>query len=154
MRKLIYLALSASVLAACSAPTPPATQSTTTAEAPTVQAEVAGAAAQAFNPDFPEGVAPGFKYKIRSRKTEATADGQLRKLVIEFKEGDLASIDAKVQALLEAKGFKRYKTLEQGAERVGDYGKPGRRVTVTTTPSGAMKLDPDSLGTVYFVWTE
>lgn len=158
MRRLLITILPIALLAACSAPTPPEGQAADAAagtEKPTVQAEAGGAPAAAFNPAFPEGIAPDFRHKIRSRKDEKSGSETMRKLVIEFKEGDAATIDAKMQSLLEGKGYRRYKTLQTGQDLVGDYGKPGHRVRVTTTPVGEnLKLDPDSLGTVYLVWTE
>ena len=107
------------------------------------------------NPDFPEGIAPGFAYKIRSRSAEETPEGRLRKLVIEFKEGNVKTIDNQIDDALVAHGYRRYKTVDQGESMVGDYGKNGHRITVTTSPkSGKLRLEANSLGTVYFVWKE
>lgn len=149
--KVLILAVAISVAAGCNAPAPPET-----AQAPTAPPSTeALQQAQQANADFPEGISPDFKFKIRSRGSEAAdGDGTRRKLFVEFKEGDVTTVDHKLQALLEQKGYKRYKDFMNGDSRVGDYGKPGRRVTVTTSPAGELKLDADSRGTVYMIWTE
>ena len=91
----------------------------------------------------------------RSKKTEESPEGPVRKLVIEFKQGDITTVDKQIEELLTGKGYRRYKSLQQGEGLVGDYGNQGRRVTVTTNPAnGQLALDADSLGTVYFVWKE
>lgn len=153
MRRIAVLVLASLVLVACNQ-----TEQQPSADAQPV-APVASQpetpAAPAFNPDFPTGFEPPFTYKIRSRKTEDSPEGPVRKLVIEFKEGDVATVDKQIEELLTAKGYRRYKSLEQGESLVGDYGNQGRRVTVTTSPAnGQLALAADSLGTVYFVWKE
>lgn len=152
MHRLVILGLAALALVACSQtePQPSASQpATSTAAQPDTPA-----AAQ-VNPEFPTGFEPPFAYTIRSKKTEASVDGPLRKLVIEFKEGDVAMVDQQIEELLTAKGYRRYKSFQQGKGLVGDYGNQGHRVTVTTSPAnGQLALAPDSLGTVYFVWKE
>ncbi|QNP41430.1 hypothetical protein [Lysobacter solisilvae (ex Woo and Kim 2020)] len=154
MRRIVVLGLASLVLVACNqtAQQPPAdTQSVASAVA---QPE-APAAVPAVNPDFPTGFEPPFGYKIRSRKTEESPEGPVRKLVIEFKQGDVATVDKQIEELLTAKGYRRYKSFQQGEGLVGDYGNQGRRVTVTTNPAnGQLALAADSLGTVYFVWKE
>jgi hypothetical protein len=152
MRRIVVLGLASLVLVAC----------TQTAQPPADSAQpVASTAAQpeapvaAVNPDFPTGFEPPFTYKIRSRKTEESPEGAVRKLVIEFKQGDVATVDKQIEELLTAKGYRRYKSFKQGEGLVGDYGNQGRRVTVTTNPAnGQLALAADSLGTVYFVWKE
>lgn len=153
MRRIVVLGLASFVLVACdqAAQQPPAASQPV---ASTV-AQPEALAVPTVNPDFPTGFEPPFAYKIRSRKTEDSPDGPVRKLVIEFKQGDVATVDKQLEELLTAKGYRRYKTLQQGEGVVGDYGNQGRRVTVTTSPSnGQLALDADSLGTVYFVWKE
>lgn len=153
MRRIVFLGLAALILVACdqtaqqpSADTQPVAANVTPPATP---------AAPAHNPDFPTGFEPPFAYKIRSRKTEESPEGLVRKLVIEFKQGDITTIDKQIEELLTAKGYRRYKSLQQGEGLVGDYGNQGRRVTVTTSPAnGQLALDADSLGTVYFVWKE
>lgn len=148
---VLILAAAISVAAGCNAPTSPEAAQAPIAPPPTQAVQQAPQA----NADFPEGISPDFKFKIRSRGSEAAdGEGSRRKLFVEFKEGDVAVVDQKLQALLEQKGYKRYKDFKNGDSRVGDYGKPGRRVTVTTSPAGELKLDSDSLGTVYMIWTE
>ncbi|MFC3551478.1 hypothetical protein ACFOLC_10705 [Lysobacter cavernae] len=159
MRRFIGLVAAALFLTACNQPAQQAPADSTAADAavpvdsPTVQA----AAPAAYNPDFPTGFVPAFKYSIRSRSVEDAAGGKQRRLVIEYKDGDAPAIDKQIEELLAAKGYKRYKTFERGDDLVGDYGKSGKRITVTTTPANdnlKMKLAADSLGTVYFVWQE
>lgn len=149
MRRLVFAGLATLALAACNQTAPkPAEPSATTAPQASTQP-----ATQAANPDFPEGLQPPFPYKIRSRKTDDAPNGPVHKLVIEFKQGDKVAVDKQIEDLLVAKGYRRYKTFEQGDGLVGDYGSNGKRVTVTTSPAdGKLALDPDSLGTVYFVW--
>lgn len=151
MRRIVVLGLASLMLAACNQTAqPPAADSQSAAPA-----QPQAPAAPAVNPDFPTGFEPTFAYKIRSRKTDETPEGPVRKLVIEFKEGDVASVDKQIEALLTAKGYRRYKNFQQGEGLVGDYGHQGHRVTVTTNPAnGQLALAPDSLGTVYFVWKE
>ena len=152
MRRLVLVGLAALALAACNQPAPQ-TAEQPAAQAAAPQAATQPAAAPVSNPDFPEGLQPPFPYKIRSRKTEDTPNGQVHKLVIEFKQGDRATVDKQIEDLLVAKGYRRYKNFEQGDGLVGDYGNNGKRVTVTTSPAdGKLALEPDSLGTVYFVW--
>jgi hypothetical protein len=151
MRGYLWIGVMAVALAACNRtePTPaPAAQ-------PTAQTPAPATPAPAANPEFPTGFEPPFTYKIRSKKTEPAADGNLRRLVIEFKQGDVATVDKQIETALIAQGYRRYKTLNEGDAVVGDYGNNGKRVTVTTSPSdGKLVLEPDSLGTVYFVWKE
>ncbi|KAF1726183.1 hypothetical protein [Pseudoxanthomonas japonensis] len=162
MRRFIGFGVAALLLAACNQPAQqvPADAAETTAPevAVPVEAPVAQTPAPAAdNPDFPAGFQPSFGYSIRSRKVEDATNGQspVRKLVIEFKQGDALTVDKQIEELLLAKGYKRYKTFERGDDLVGDYGNSGKRITVTTTPAnGKLKLAEDSLGTVYFVWTE
>lgn len=154
MRRIVVLGLASLALVACSqTEQQPAADTQPTASA-VVQTEPP-AAAPSFNPDFPTGFEPPFAYKIRSRKTDDSPDGPVRKLVIEFKQGDVATVDKQIEDLLVAKGYRRYKTFQQGESLVGDYGNQGDRVTVTTSPAnGQLALAADSLGTVYFVWKE
>lgn len=156
MRKILLAAI-VMALAACNQAAPPpastaaADQVPPPAVAPVPEAPVAAAS----NPEFPAGFEPSFPYKIRSKKSEDAADGVLRKLVIEFKQGDVATVDRQLEESLVAKGYRRYKNFPQGDALVGDYGKDGHRVTTTTTPAnGQLQLDPDSLGTVYLVWKQ
>jgi len=130
-----------------------------------VTAENAGAAGKAaveatdvsaaVASDFPKGFVPDFAYRVRS-KADDTVDGvAYKKLVIEFKGGDVAVTDKAIEAGMTKMGYRRYKTLSQeNGAIVGDYGKDGHRITATTTPrTDAMNLfDPDAKGTVYFVW--
>lgn len=153
MRRFIGLGIAALLLSACNQPSQaPGDTAPPTAEAPTVQDAVAPAP---YNQDFPTGMEPPFAYSIRSRKVEGAEGGPLRKLVIEFKEGDAATVDRQIEELLTGKGYKRYKTLTPGQDIVGDYGNKGKRITVTTTPAdGRLQLAEGSLGTVYFVWND
>lgn len=121
---------------------PPAEQTTTAAPAPSIASE------------FPEGIIPDFEFRIRSKSSEPSADGNVRRLVIEFMEGDVAIIDRKLEAQLTAKGYKRYKTFTNpDGGLVGDYGASNqRRVTVTTSIGTDLALNEGALGIVYFVW--
>lgn len=158
MRRFIGLGIAALLLTACNMPEQaPANDSAVQgaaaapADSPTLQA----AAPAKYNPDFPTGFQPPFAYSVRSRAVEDSADGQIHRLVIEYKQGDTPTVDKQLEELLVAKGYKRYKTLERGEELVGDYGNSGKRITVTTAPSkGNLKLGDGSLGTVYFVWKD
>ncbi|WP_296250148.1 hypothetical protein [uncultured Stenotrophomonas sp.] len=156
MRRIYGICMFTLVLAACNGPAtaPVATPSEANpaADAPTVQSDAASAN---YNRDFPEGLQMPFEYTIRSRKVEEVDGAVLRKLVIEFRQGDAPTVDKQVEELLVAKGYKRYKTLERGNDLVGDYGSDGKRVTVTTTPvGGSLQLAEGSLGTIYFVWKD
>lgn len=124
------------------APIPPAAQTTTTVPASSIASE------------FPEGIVPDFDYRIRSKSSELGAEGIVRRLVVEFREGDVAKIDKKLEAQLTAKGYKRYKTfINPDGGVVGDYGAPNeRRVTVTTSTGTNLALNEGALGIVYFVW--
>lgn len=156
MRRFIGLVAAALLLTACNEPSQQVPAGTSAADA-AVPSDSPTVRAPAENPDFPAGLAPMFKYSIRSRSAEDRAEGKLRRLVIEFKDGDARSVDKELEDLLAAKGYKRYKTFERGADLVGDYGNVGKRITVTTTPVNdnlKIKLAADSLGTVYFVWHE
>lgn len=107
--------------------------------------------------EFPPGFTPAFSYRIRSKKLDIQGSDRYRKLVIEYKEGDVNSVDKSIEGSLSGIGFRRYKNFQQpNGTIVGDYGNAGRRVTVTTTPKqpDMNLLDPGSLGTVYFVWKE
>lgn len=149
MKYRITLGLCALLLVGCSDPSP---QQSAEVAAPASEEKNPATVA---NPDFPEGIAPEFAYKIRSRSAEETPAGRLRKLVIEFKEGDVKIIDSQIDEALVARGYRRYKTVDQGESMIGDYGKSGHRITVTTSPkSGKLRLEANSLGTVYFVWKE
>lgn len=152
MRRIVFLGLAALILVACDqAAQQPSTDAQPVATNVTPPATPV---VPAHNPDFPTGFEPPFAYKIRSRKTEESPEGPVRKLVIEFKQGDITTVDKQIEELLTAKGYRRYKSLQQGEGLVGDYGNQGRRVTVTTSPANGLALDADSLGTVYFVWKE
>lgn len=147
MRRYAFLGLAMFMLVACSQ-----TSDQSAAEHSTAHA-VASATQPAFNQAFPASLEPPFAYKIRSRKTEETPNGTVHKLVIEFKQGDVATVDKQLEKILIDKGYHRYKRFSQGNGIVGDYGKDGQRVTITTSPvNGNSKLAPDSQGTVYFVW--
>lgn len=153
MRRIVFLGLAALILVACDqqAQQPPADAQPVASAA----AQTETPAIPASNPEFPTGFEPPFAYKIRSKKTEESSEGPVRKLVIEFKQGDVTTVDKQIEELLTVKGYRRYKSLQQGEGLVGDYGNQGRRVTVTTNPAnGQLALDADSLGTVYFVWKE
>ncbi|MEA5667180.1 hypothetical protein VA603_06470 [Stenotrophomonas sp. MH1] len=105
--------------------------------------------------DFPRGFVPEFSYRIRSKANDTVEGVEYKRLVVEFKGADVASIDKAVEAGLVKIGYRRYKTLNQeNGAIVGDYGKDGHRITATTTPkSESMSLfDPEAKGTVYFVW--
>lgn len=153
MRRFIGLGVSALLLSACNQPAQaPVDTAAPSVDAPTVQD---AAAPVSYNRDFPTGIQPPFEYSIRSRKVEEAEGGPVRKLVIEFKQGDAATVDKQIEELLVGKGYKRYKTLERGDEVVGDYGNQGKRITVTTTPAnGVLQLAEGSQGTVYFVWKD
>lgn len=154
MRKTLLVAV-AIALTACNQAAPPSAEPTVDQAAPSVATPEPAPVQATSNPEFPAEFEPSFPYKIRSKKSEETADGVLRKLVIEFKAGDVLEVDRQLEQLLVAKGYRRYKNFPQGDAVVGDYGKDGHRVTTTTTPSnGQLQLDPDSLGTVYFVWKQ
>jgi hypothetical protein len=105
--------------------------------------------------EFPPGFTPDFGYRIRSKRTVSEGGVQYRKLVVEFKELEAPDVDQSVQRNMEKIGYKRYKTIRQdNGAIVGDYGRNGHRVTVTTTPlQESMELfEPGAKGTVYFVW--
>lgn len=107
--------------------------------------------------EFPSGLTPAFAYQLRSKKTEDQGAERYRKLVIEFQQANTAEVDKSIESSLLALGYRRYKTIEQpNGGLVGDYGRKGHRITVTTTPvqPGAKLLNPASEGTVYFVWKE
>lgn len=107
--------------------------------------------------EFPSGFVPDFKYQIRSKTTQDEGIDRYRKLVIEFQEGDAASIDKRVESTLSALGYRRYKNYQEpNGAIVGDYGRKGHRITATTTQAqpGMNMLNPASQGTVYFVWKE
>lgn len=147
MNRYLCLGLISVMLAGCN-------QSAQQSAAPTGQSaasvQTSGVKTAITNPDFPTGFEPPFAYRIRSRKIE---DDGSRKLFIEFKQGDVATVDKQIETILLAKGFRRYKTIDQNGSLVGDYGNAGKRVTVTVNPSiGKPQLDADSLGTVYFIW--
>lgn len=150
MRNAILLGLLLCMLAACK---PEGQQNSS---APVAAESVAPIAeAPAFNPEFPLGLEPTFAYKIRSKSVEEAPDGRLRRLVIEYKQGDVAFIDKAIEAQLLAKNYRRYKTLDQDGGTIGDYGNSGHRITVTTSPdNGKLELAEGSLGTVYLVWKE
>lgn len=147
MRRLAIILLTVSLLAACSSKNEPQPEMPA-APKPSVATVV-------NNPDFPVGYSPDFAYRIRSRKSEPSAEGVTRRLVIEFKEGDSRSIDKQIEASLSALGYKRYKAMVQGIGIYGDYGKHGHRISVTTSPSaGQLILSEGSKGTIYWVWKE
>lgn len=147
MHRYAYLCLAMFMLAACSQTSNQATADGSPAQAATPATQPVA------NEAFPTGLEPPFAYKIRSRKNEETPSGTVHALVIEFKQGDVATVDKQLERILLAKGYSRYKNISQGDSLVGDYGKDGQRVTITTSPAnGKLKLDPDSHGTVYFVW--
>jgi hypothetical protein len=105
--------------------------------------------------NFPAGFRPTFEHRIRSKRTDTQDGAEYRKLVVEFKSADAQAVDKEVQSGLEEIGYRRYKTIQEAnGALVGDYGREGHRITVTTTPlQPDMKLfDADSRGTVYFVW--
>ncbi len=157
MRRIIGLSIAALLLVACNQPAQQAPVDTAAgnAAAPVDSPALQGATTATYNPDFPTGFVPTFKYSIRSRTAEDVPGGKLRRLVIEFKDGDARSVDKQLEDLLAAKGYKRYKTFERGDDLVGDYGNVGKRITVTTTRvNDKLQLAADSLGTVYFVWQE
>ena len=105
--------------------------------------------------EFPAGFSPAFAYRLRSKRTDTEGGVQYRKLVVEFKGAEAVEVDSSIQDSLGQVGYRRYKTIQQeNGAIVGDYGKDGHRITVTTTPLQAnMSLfDPEAKGTVYFVW--
>lgn len=155
MRNPILLGLLLCMLAACKPEGQQDSPAPVEAEPVAPVVEEVAQPAPSFNAEFPLGLEPTFAYKIRSKGVEETPDGRLRKLVIEYKQGDVALIDKAIEAQLLAKNYRRYKTFDQDGATVGDYGNSGHRVTVTTSPAnGKLQLADGSLGTVYFVWKE
>lgn len=148
MRYRVAAALLVLSLAACQKGQEAATPASgSTVAAP---ATVAAAPVAEVNP-LPEGIELDFANRVRSKSV--SVDGKRRALV-EFKQDDVATIDQRVEMLLLAKGFERYKSTQDGAAVLGYYKKGKQYLTVTTKPSdSAMALDPDSLGTVYFLWS-
>lgn len=132
--------------AACDKIAPPS-ENGTSSDAEVAPAAVASTPAPS---DFPEGIVPAFPYKIRSK----AADGEVRKMVVEFKAGDVTTVDKQLESLLVSKGYKRYKTqTNPDGGVVGDYGASNnRRVTVTTSSGNGLTLADGSLGIVYFIW--
>lgn len=152
-KKIFGVLVVAAALAGCT--DQPSQPQQTTADAASALATTPVAAPNSS--EFPSGFVPDFEYQLRSKKTEDQGADRYRKLVIEYQQGDAAEIDKRIEASLAALGYRRYKTYQEpNGALVGDYGRKGHRITVTTTQAQpSMKLlNPASLGTVYFVWKE
>jgi hypothetical protein len=148
MRRRLIAAVALLALAACQKTETPSAAAQGTIAAPATLASAPVAEPPVASP-LPEGLAADFAYRVRSRGSE----GNVHRLVIEFQGDDAATIDKKLESLLVAKGYRRYKSLQDGDALIGDYGRDGARITATTTPAnGVLQLAADSRGTVYFVW--
>src|SRR5689334_22934913 len=130
MHRRLIAAAALLALAACQKTETPSAAGTGTIAAPsTVAAPATAPVAQApVSSPLPENLAADFAYRVRSRGS----DGNVHRLVIEFQGDDAASVDRKLEALLVAKGYRRYKSLHDGDALVGDYGRDGARITATT----------------------
>ncbi|MBB3275584.1 MULTISPECIES: hypothetical protein [unclassified Pseudoxanthomonas] len=154
--KIYALIFGALLLSACKPPeNPESTGAAATAEnqaATQPQVPAAGAAAPSM---LPAGLQLTFPHKIRSTGQEQVDGKVIHRAVIEFMDVDVAEVDSALELSLAGKGYRRYKTLSRGAEIVGDYARPERRVTVTVSPAdGRLALSEGAKGTIYMVWND
>jgi hypothetical protein len=150
---LIFVAL---LLSACKPPeNPESTGSAAAPENPSAAQPQAPAASSPAPSMLPAGLQLTFPHKIRSAGQEQVDGKVIHRAVIEFMDVDVAEVDSALEVLLVGKGYRRYKTLSRGAEIVGDYARPERRVTVTVSPAdGRLVLSEGAKGTIYMVWND